>query len=510
MNPSARTRRRTARLAAVGAVALLAGALPGTGSQAREQEAKVTAAYDCALPKGTARIEAVFTGNFPESAAPDKPLQPGELSAEVKVPRGALADVLPEGAVSVTSEAALTVRVAQGDASADADWSGLKAPSTPVPESGDLTLAHKGEVPPVTVAAEGDVTFTAGDLALELDPKAPKALPSDGPSTLPAEVAPRIVCKAAPDQDLRLAIVRVGGDAEGPGSPSPSASGEAPRPSASEGGEGQGQGKESADRREAGIDVGAEAMPPPKPCESERPTGNMDRSKFPVPPKGSTTTVSPMGGIHWCAVPVAVSNVLKLRGAMVINDPRAGAATANLAVQKEWVNGPEDSSYNQLRSLGEIDLPDSRATFLDFDFMPVTAKIEFTSSPMTIVTEQRHNDLPNYAYIYMSQTLRMHDVEVNGTALPVGPNCRTAKPISLELRGKSDEYSVFGGGTLRAKLDIPPFTGCGTGGENLNPLFTASISGSGNYLKMEQGMVCNVLPTTGKCPAPPEVPELPK
>lgn len=505
MKSSARTRRRTARLAAVGAVALLAGALPGAGSQAQEQEAKVTASYACALPKGTARVEAVLTGNFPESATPEKPLRPGELSAEVKVDRRALADVLPDGTDSVTSEAALTVRVAQGGDSADADWSGLKAPSTPVPESGDLTLAHKGEVPPVTVAAEGDVTFTAGDLALELDPGAAKKQPSEGPSTLPADVAPRIVCEAAPDQDLRLATVRVGGGAESPGSPSPSTSEDAPGSSPPEGGEAR--DKESADRREAGIDVGAEAMPPAKPCEKEKPTAKLDSSKFPVPPPGSTTTVSPLGGIHWCAVPVAVSNVLKLKGGMVINDPRAQAATVNLAIQKEWVNGPDDSSYNETRHVGEIDLPDSTAAFLDFDFMPVTAEIEFISSPMTIITVQRSNELPNYATIYMTQTLRMHDVKVNGNPLPVGPDCRTSKPLELELKGKSDEYSVLGGGVLRAKLDIPPFTGCGTGGENLNPLFTASISGGGNYLKMIQGTPCFMQPDVGCVP---KVPELPK
>lgn len=501
MKPSARTRRRTARFAAVGAVALLAGALPGAGSQAQEQEAKVTVSYDCVLPSGTARVEAVFTGSFPESAAPGRPLRPGELSAEVKVARGALAELLPDGTESVTSEAALTVRVAQGDTAAEADWAGLKAPSTPVPESGDLTLAHKGEVPPVTVATEGEVTFTAGDLALELDPKAPQPpdpQPSDGPSTLPAGVAPRIVCEAEPDQDLRLAVVRVGGETEGPGSPSPPDGASTPSVPRGE----PTEGKEPADRRDDGIDVGAEVMPPAKPCAKERPTAEMDRSKLPAPPPG--TPVDENGGAHWCTVPVAVSNVLKLRGAMLVNDPRDGATTANLLIN---VESASDGTYNQTRSVGEIDLPDSTATFLNFDFMPVTARIEFTSSPMTIVTEQRTPTADNYATIYMSQTLRMHDVEVNGRPLQVGPKCRTVRPIELELKGVFPEYHVFTGGILRAKLDIPPFTGCGTGGENLNPLFTASISGGGNYLKMIQGAPCFMAPGVGCVP---KVPELPK
>ncbi|SER96690.1 DUF6801 domain-containing protein [Streptomyces qinglanensis] len=511
MKPSATSRRRTVRASAVGALALVAGVLPGAGSQAQEQRTRLTADYECAFPSGTRQIEVEFSGRFPEVATAGQPVRIGAFHADVALPQQALEKLLPAGTESVTSEAELTVGVAQGGSSADARWDGLRAGATPVPAEQDLSLAHRGTVPPVTAARGGELGFTAGALALDITPAAPateqpatEQPTGEKPATPPATAPVRIGCRPAERQDLLLATVRIGGPADGAGSSaSPTGSG-APDPSASHE---RPEEEQDAARRSSGLDVGTAQLPPARPCEQERPTGELDRSKLPEPPPGIPVRESPIGGIHWCAVPVAVSNVYKLRGAMVINDPRDGATTANLLIQKEWAVGP---GYNQLRHLGELDLPDARATFLDFDFMPVSAGIEFTSSPMTIVTVQRGSSAPNYATIYLSQTLRMHDVKVNGVPLDVGPRCRTARPVELELQGKQPEYEVLKGGILRAKFEIPPFTGCGTGGEDLDPLFTASLSGGGNYLKLVQGPPCLMRPGGLGCVAPPKVPELPK
>lgn len=51
-------------------------------------------------------------------------------------------------------------------------------------------------------------------------------------------------------------------------------------------------------------------------------------------------------------------------------------------------------------------------------------------------------------------------------------------------------------------MTIPAFKGCGAGGENLDRLLTASISGPGNYIKQIQGQTCAVgvdVPTEGQC-----------
>ena len=57
------------------------------------------------------------------------------------------------------------------------------------------------------------------------------------------------------------------------------------------------------------------------------------------------------------------------------------------------------------------------------------------------------------------------------------------------------------GGPLEGTVTIPTFTGCGVT-ENLDPLFTGSISGPGNLARAIQGKPCNVLVTSCKPTVP--------
>jgi hypothetical protein len=52
-------------------------------------------------------------------------------------------------------------------------------------------------------------------------------------------------------------------------------------------------------------------------------------------------------------------------------------------------------------------------------------------------------------------------------------------------------------------ITVPPFTGCGVG-ENLDPIFNATISGPGNFVKLTQGTLCT--PNSGSG-CPPTVPK---
>jgi hypothetical protein len=99
-------------------------------------------------------------------------------------------------------------------------------------------------------------------------------------------------------------------------------------------------------------------------------------------------------------------------------------------------------------------------------------------------------------------------VTVNGVPLRVGAGCRTVRPVRLVLIGKGDNtipprgYTVSTGGPLSGMLTIPPFTGCGVS-ENLDPLLTGSISGSGNFVKLTQGKLCGPSqPSNWTCPPP--------
>jgi hypothetical protein len=100
---------------------------------------------------------------------------------------------------------------------------------------------------------------------------------------------------------------------------------------------------------------------------------------------------------------------------------------------------------------------------------------------------------PLVAHAYADVTIRMSHVMVNGTPLDVGPNCRIATPITLKLFGSTGSavpYLVDRGGRLEGKVDIPPFVGCGVG-DNLDALFTAAVSGKGNFIRIIQAEVCD-------------------
>src|SRR5215471_20022158 len=109
--------------------------------------------------------------------------------------------------------------------------------------------------------------------------------------------------------------------------------------------------------------------------------------------------------------------------------------------------------------------------------------------------------------VFSEVSLRVYDVKVNGVPLNVGPHCQSAHSIVLKLIGSPNSippYSIQGGGPLTGEITIPPFTGCGVG-EDLNPLFTASISGPGNFDLMTQGPLCIVHPPI-LATCPPAVP----
>ncbi|MEV5572508.1 hypothetical protein AB0L06_20890 [Spirillospora sp. NPDC052269] len=98
--------------------------------------------------------------------------------------------------------------------------------------------------------------------------------------------------------------------------------------------------------------------------------------------------------------------------------------------------------------------------------------------------------------------VRVHDVALNGTPLSVGENCR-AKPTPLNLSSftgndQSGRTVLTLGSTFTGRVDIPAFTGCGTS-EDLSPLFTASVSGPGNYVQLESAPWCRVVTDPSVC-----------
>jgi hypothetical protein len=481
--------------------ALLVGLLSGTGSSAADTTPAARStdlAYSCGLPDGNGApvagldIQVRVTTHLPGSAVVGTPIEAGEVGVEITVPRAETAGLFPS-ATTVASASTLSIEAAQAQERARTTWA-TAAPATAIPRAGDsLVLAHTGEVPTITVNGSGTLRLLAGALTLTLTPDvgAPVSL----------------ACTTAPDTDQQLARLSV------PESTQPSAPAEEPSAKAPEEKEGATEG----------VTVSPESAEEPPPVSDEdcgnMPTGELDTS-IGEPPPPYRHTVTDLEGIPLCAYAVGLAGVRKQNGSMIINDPAGKPALMRVrgVVRSEggaWSPDPMDlDGYSQIWSLAELDLPDARSTFLSFGFVPVSASVSFETSQVTILTSQPHTIDPTTAvnYVTFQQSLRLHDVKINGTPLDVGPSCRTKKSFRVLLNGdmfstEAPYVNVFSGGLLTGSVDIPAFTGCGTGGENLNGLFTAAISGPGNEIRMNQAPTCG----PGEFPfgCPPVIPELP-
>ncbi|WP_432090624.1 DUF6801 domain-containing protein [Streptomyces sp. NRRL F-5630] len=499
----ARRGARPARVAAATATALVLGLLTGTGSQADEDSpTSADLAYACRFPDPTgapsttvdARVE--VTTRLPRSAVPGRPVDAGTVEVTAHLPRAATSALFPDARV-VTGSATLGVDVRQNKEQARADWS-LRAAGTEIPAQGtELVLRYAGKVPTITVNSSGRVRLLAAEARLVLQPDA-------GPPV-------SLVCSPAPSREPRVADLAVPEDAAVPEDTRPaSPRGEPSGPAARE--------KAREDDVTLSPREAAPAAPWPDEC-ADMPTGELDTSVSAPPPPYHFNPI-PLDGVPLCAYAVGISTVRKQNGSMLINDPAGKPALMRVrgVVRSDlgdWAEEPGAEGFNQIWSLAEIHLPDARASFLNFGYLPVTASVTFETGKVTILTGQPHMNDPTTAFarIVFQQSLRLHDVVVNGTPLDVGPSCRTAKSFRVLLNGdmnsKENPYvNVFSGGLLTGKVTIPAFTGCGTAGENLDGLFTAAISGPDNELRMNQAPTC----VTGDFPSgcPPVVPELPR
>ncbi|MEU2022336.1 DUF6801 domain-containing protein [Streptomyces sp. NPDC016469] len=488
------------RVASVAGLALLAGLLSGGGSAADESTGPAGFSASCGAEDGDAGTVTAAVGvsvDVPATGEAGRPVQPGPVTLTVTLSRADLAGLLPEGAEAFVSRASLKVMVAQNGDSAEASWE-LHAPSTLLPADGDVVLVHSGDVPYVTLGSAGDVDFSVKELKIEL-----RSATAEPEKTTPPLTT--MTCRLDEGEDGHLATTRV---TDGPGT-GPSGTPETfPTPA---GGSGRAKDKDIAVEP-----TDAEDEADPDYCPVEPPVGEMDSSKAPQPSPGRPVNVIELPGAFMCANVLGLANVQKLNGAMVVNDPDHPALISVLSTKRissreadDWEDPEGRGRYLRIDNLANIDLPDADSTFLTFGFQPVTAKVSFETGPMTISIGNIGYDLDAaFSTVYFKQSLRIHDVKVNGTPLDVGNNCRTVKPFEVVLNGGSAYTNVALGGRLDGEVTIPPFSGCGTGGEDLNPLFTAAISGPGNRIFMNQAPTCYpAFPESSYCPpAPAELP----
>lgn len=468
---------------------LTAGLLSGSGAVAAARDIDVSLRYQCPRGDELQVVTVRIRSSLPETAAAGKPISPGKATVTATVPAGALAELVKAGAATVAGSMSPTLLL-DPSPTGRVDQPSLEIASAALREGEDLTVTASGALPTVTPQAAGPLVFSAGQLTIEL-----RGRKSDGAATAPGSVS--LTCSPALGQNATLGTVFVEGAGQTPKrqtTPQPGASqpetGTRAQPTS--GGPFPEKPDELSDFCPDPVD-----LRPPKP-EYLPPTEDFPEIEYvgdradPVNHPGWTEFFNDRGD-QGCAILYGYSNANKPGGAA----PVSGTAYIRLAIRivSHW-----ESNYYSQYSIGKFYPQTSRASFLTYGFMPSTATMEILpveevdimgvgpASPSSPVVR------PEKVVAYSKVVIRLKDVEVNGTPLDVGDNCRTARPIDLKLEGRSDtnpSYTVRGGGVMQGFIDIPEFTGCGVG-EDLDPLLTSSVSGKRNYVRVVQGPVCNI------------------
>jgi len=462
------------RAVAVALVVVAAGVTAGSAPAATEQAVSLTLRYACGFPSGSQPVSAQVTATFPAIVTAGKPFEPTGARITVSLSRAAVADLsrlhkahlsrlhaarlsrLHAARVSMT--AGLATEVMEGTRSATATWRDFRAPAKAVPASGPLPLTASGSAPPVTAAAGGEVTVTAGGLSLVFTVRTAS-------SRLASPSSARVACAPRPGQDTTLARTTV--------TPAASSPGQSHRRST----------QAAASQYCPHFPKGLKLNP---------------RFPLPTPPPGSNV-------IHHaqeaCSYAAGYTNARKLHEAALVGP---GLTNLRLGVTT-FTKGTKSYFYLQQRVAAQLEyqgrpeLPPARATFLGFGFTPVSATLQISeigslNAALISCAPNPHGKCPNNpaneALFFGRVKLRIYNVDVNGVPLNVGPHCQTA-PFNLELVGLPPAYSVAAlQGVLTGTVTVPSFSGCSNGPEDLDPLFNATVSGPGNFVKINQAPFC--------------------
>ncbi|MEV0302949.1 DUF6801 domain-containing protein [Streptomyces prasinus] len=492
-----RSPRIRARSASLTACVVLAALVPTAASATGAQEVDAELPYVCALPSGELPVTVRVSADFPGRATPGEAFSPDGVTTTVELPAEAVADLTALDATTARAATRLGVGVTQNEAAATATWRGT-AEQVALPESGPLTLTTTGDVPAVTGRSDGDLAFTAGALAVDLALGAADGSPA-GPGSLTVNCS---LAEDAPGEGL-LATVPLGQDAADPdGTPAP------PGPSPGTPGASPGPQDEPEDRRRERAPEIAEGAPGGAAADRDAPPCLYDDEH-------------PSTSASLNAYVTGYTNVKKLKGASLLplSCVLIEQGPTDIDFFPDFSGGYlSQHSEGTLRHQGRAQTPPFEATFLTFGFTPTKATMVLEQTgPMTMDASGETSFVTLATSletrVRIPLVLRVTALEVNGTPLAIGANCRTQRPLHspepdpakfpgdhVLLTGKGTHqppdqpvgYLLSSGGPLTGEVTIPAFTGCGAGGENLDRLLTASVSGPGNYIKQTQGQTCAV------------------
>jgi hypothetical protein len=457
---------------AVAAVGATAGSAAAVGQQTavRQQAVSVSLGYSCSFSSGSRPVTARFTATFPVTARSGQQVKPTGTRITITLPHAAVTALARLHSAAVTLTAGLATQTIEGTTAATALWPDFTSPPAAVPAAGPLTITMPGTATPFMAHAPGDITVAAAGLGLQFTGHTADKHPSL-----------QVACVPGAGQDTTLARIAVPGSAPPASSISPS-------------------------------DDPAKCLPFPKNLQLN------PRFPLPKPLPGSHVFHQPQDA---CSYANGFTNAARLHEAVFLGP---GLTDLHLGLSTYTKFVPQyDYFYQQVAAQleyhGQAVLPPARATLLAFGFMPVSATLQLSeigslnaaliSCAPTKPKFKCPFSPPNVALFFGRVTLRISDVDVNGQPLNVGTHCQTATPFDLDLVGLPPSYNISGiFGILTGEVTVPQFTGCANGPDNLDPIFDATVSGPGNFAKINQAPFC--APQTTGAPGCPPVKPTPK
>jgi hypothetical protein len=141
---------------------------------------------------------------------------------------------------------------------------------------------------------------------------------------------------------------------------------------------------------------------------------------------------------------------------------------------------------------GKLTIPQTSSYFVAFRFMPATGTVELVpdgdvTGSVQVLTgkdtncQQTQTNLCADSDVTAKVFIKLSDVEVDGKALDVGPDCRTTQPAAVTLKALLPLTFPARPAKATSTFTTPPFAGC-RGHEDLSRLFSGLVSGPGNTL----------------------------
>jgi hypothetical protein len=123
--------------------------------------------------------------------------------------------------------------------------------------------------------------------------------------------------------------------------------------------------------------------------------------------------------------------------------------------------------------------------------------------------------------------VQVTQLSVDGVVVDVGNHCRTVQPAKLDLSGKgysvnqagesegappAGHFAATRGGALTGTIDVPRFSGCGSGQDDLSPLVSSVASGEDFAVQAQTGALGSCWGASpaaidwDQCPSPADLP----